>query len=238
MAKIDKCSGFRKEDFKVLCVDYDDCKEWLLYKHYAHRIPSISYAFGLYRGGVLEGVCTFGVPASPSLVTGIFGDLYKDKILELNRLCVNEGLPQNALSYFVGKCLKMLPKPLCIVSYADSGQNHHGYIYQATNWIYTGLSSAHKEYIIEGQENKHSRHINDNGGKKVSIGELKDNLGDKIQDGERSRKYRYFQFLGDKRVKRDMMKHFKYPIIKEYPKGDNVRYDASYTPTYQGVLFI
>lgn len=29
-----------------------ECREWLLNKHYAKRMPSISYAFGLYRGGL------------------------------------------------------------------------------------------------------------------------------------------------------------------------------------------
>ena len=31
-----------------------------------------------------------------------------------------------------------------MVSYADSGMNHCGYIYQATNWIYTGATKELK----------------------------------------------------------------------------------------------
>jgi hypothetical protein len=40
-----------QEEFHVQPITFDEIKEWLLYKHYAHRIPSITYAFGLYRGG-------------------------------------------------------------------------------------------------------------------------------------------------------------------------------------------
>ena len=41
--------------FTVDRIPYSECKEWLLYKHYAHRIPSISYAFGLFENGILKG---------------------------------------------------------------------------------------------------------------------------------------------------------------------------------------
>ena len=33
---------------------------------------------------------------------------YKNKVIELNRLCVNEGLPKNCLSYFVSNALKLI----------------------------------------------------------------------------------------------------------------------------------
>lgn len=58
-----------------------------------------------------------------------------------------------------------------------------------------------------------------------------------MERGERSLKYRYFQFLGNKREKKAMLKSFRYPIIGDYPKGDNVRYDASFEVQVQGYLF-
>lgn len=221
---------------EVKNITYNDCKEWLLFKHYAHRVPSISYAFGLYISGKMVGVITFGMPASPSLIKGLFGGLYMNSILELNRLCVNDGLPKNTLSWFVGQSLKMLPKPMAIVSYADMAYNHHGYIYQATNWIYTGLSSKHKEYIISGAENKHSRHINDVGGVKMKIEDIKELYGDKIIESERSRKHRYVYLLGSKTQRRKMKANLKYSQCP-YPKGENKRYDASYVPNVQLTIF-
>ena len=212
--------GEIKEIFSVLPLEYEDVKEWCLFKHYAHRMPQVSYAYGLYRNRILEAICTFGMPASPTLVRGAMGGAYMDNFLELNRLCANDGLPRNALSFFVGQCLKALPKPMVVVSYADSGHNHHGYIYQATNWIYTGMTKERTDIFVG--EGKHQRHCE---GKDRSIRQA------------RSAKYRYFQFLGDRRQKRDMMAHLQYPVVEDYPKGDNVRYDASYKPMYQGLLF-
>ena len=125
---------------------------------------------------------------------------------------------------------------MVVVSYADTAQNHHGYIYQATNWIYTGLSSKHKEYIIDGQENKHSRHINDTPNGKIPISQVLDMYADKVTVSERSRKHRYFYFLGSKSDKKAMRKSLKYNVVP-YPKGDNIRYDTSYKPTTQLCLF-
>lgn len=42
--------------------------------------------------------------------------------------------------------LKQYKDDLILVSYADSAQGHHGYIYQATNWIYTGISAKRTEW--------------------------------------------------------------------------------------------
>ena len=178
----------------------------------------------------MQGVCTFGVPPSQDLIIGAVGIEYKDNFLELNRLVVNDGLPRNALSFFVSQSLKMLPTPMVVISYADSGQGHHGYIYQATNWIYTGMSAPHTDYLPEGQEGLHVRSLY-NAGFSIKTTNLK------IVKVERSQKYRYFQFLGDKRQKRKMLSDLKFPIVKDYPKGDNTRYDASYETSPCGVLF-
>ena len=232
---------FNREEFEVRSIPFSEAKEWVLNKHYAHRIPSVSYAFGLYWKLVLCGVCTFGVPAAPDLIIGSMGAEYKDIFLELNRLVVNDGLPKNALSFFVSGCLKMLPRPMVVVSYADSGMGHHGYIYQATNWIYTGMSDKHITYVVDGLEGKHDRHLAD-GAEKVGRGKSKydalvQKFGDRVTKSERSRKYRYFQFLGDKRQVRKMRKDLKYNVIASYPKGNNSRYDASYQTSPCGILF-
>lgn len=130
---------------------------------------------------------------------------------------------------------------MVVVSYADSGMGHHGYIYQATNWIYTGMSDKHITYVVDGLEGKHDRHLAD-GAEKVGRGKSKydalvQKFGDRVTKSERSRKYRYFQFLGDKRQVRKMRKDLKYNVIASYPKGNNSRYDASYQTSPCGILF-
>ena len=94
---------------EVKRVKYQDCKEWLLVKHYAHRMCSISFACGLFVNNELKGVCTFGMPPSATLCSSICGDDFKDNVIELNRLVIDEGLKKNALSFFVSKSINMLP---------------------------------------------------------------------------------------------------------------------------------
>jgi len=206
-------------NYQVKPIDYQDCKEWFLKKHYAKRIPSISFCFGLYSDK-LEGVCSFGYPPNYNYNNGkcVFYK-YECLTLELNRLVVNDGLEKNTLSFFVSNCLKMLPKPSCIVSYADQNQGHNGYIYQATNWIYTGVSTNKHKYIFEnGEEFDIRRGI-----------EKKGKIVDKIL---MKPTHRYLYFIGNKRDIKIMKKDLKMNI-QPYPKGDNKRYDASYQPTTQ-----
>ena len=128
-----------KKEFRIKAISSNLCEPWFLLKHYAKRKPSVSFAFGLYDAAlVLVGVCSYGRPMSHALVSGAMNGDYEDRFLELNRLVVNDGLPPNTLSYFVSQTLSLLPSPCVVVSYADTAQNHHGYIYQATNWVYTG----------------------------------------------------------------------------------------------------
>ncbi len=144
---------------QVKTIQHFECKDWLLHKHYAKRMCSISYAFGLYIDGVLNGVITFGMPPSSTLAESICGLNYKDNVLELNRLVVNDGLPKNTLSFFVSRSINKLPNNKIIVSFADANMSHNGYIYQATNFIYTGVSSNTTKLIDKFGEEFHFRNI-------------------------------------------------------------------------------
>ena len=78
-------------------------EKWILQKHYAKRLCSVSYAFGLYIEKMIEGVITFGMPPSSTLAESICGKEYAKYVLELNRLCVNDHNTKNLTSYFLGK---------------------------------------------------------------------------------------------------------------------------------------
>lgn len=204
--------------YSVKPIDSDQTYDWLLYKHYAKRIPSISYAFGLFESEVLKGVLTIGKPASPSLCDGICGKEYSKYVYELNRLCVDDNLEKNVLSFFVSNSLKTIKEDLILVSYADSLWSHNGYIYQATNWIYTGATKERTD--IGHEDGTHSRHYDKN--IDYSIRKF------------RSSKHRYVYFIG--KLKKTFRHNLKYKI-EPYPKGENKKYDSSYKPKVQLNLF-
>tara|TARA_Y100000361_G_C11135622_1_gene331725 strand:+ start:777 stop:1442 length:666 start_codon:yes stop_codon:yes gene_type:complete len=219
-----------KETYKVKSIKKELCKEWLLYKHYAKRIPTIIYSFGLFEKNVLVGVLTIGNSPSKDLTHNVLNGLFVKNVFELNRLCVNDGLEKNVLSYFVSNVLKKLPKPLVLVSYADKSVGHNGYIYQATNWIYTGLSYKRKEWREIGT-NKHSRTLCG----QYSTKFMYDNPH-RFERVERAQKHRYIFFIGSKKQRKKMFKNLKYKVLP-YPKGQNTNYDASYKTTNQTELF-
>lgn len=185
---------------KVKEIDYKTAIDFLLPLHYSGRKPTITYAFGYYENKELKAVCTFGKPASNSLCIGVCGKELSNKVYELNRLCVNGNISIQ-LSKFVSWCLRQLKKyDLIIVSYADTQMNHCGYIYQATNWIYTGKTKQRTDKYVEG--NKHSRHY--------------DNENQQGLRKFRSSKHRYIYFTNRKYK-------LLYPILP-YPKEENKRY--------------
>jgi len=158
-------------------------------------------------------------------------------VLELNRLCCESR--KNLASMLVGRSLAMLPKPSIVVSYADTGQGHVGYIYQATNFIYTGLSAAFKDPMVKGMEHKHHTTIGDEGrGHDSRVEFLRQKYGaENVYYIDRPRKHRYIFFVGDKRQVKAMRACLKY-LVEPYPKGESKRYDASKEIQNQGFLNI
>ena len=220
---------------KVLPINSFEVEPWLLRKHYAKRMCPISYAFGLYDDEKLIGVVTYGIPSSSALRMGICGSEYIENVMELNRLCCDN--QSNMASMLVGRSLQMLPKPLIVVSYADTEQGHVGYVYQATNFIYTGLSAKRTDWKIKGMEHLHGATIADmSRGHKNRADWMREKFGDDFYLQDRSRKHRYIFLLGNKYEKQIMLKALKYKI-EPYPKGESRRYDAGGEVQTQQLLF-
>jgi hypothetical protein len=214
-------------------IENSDTKEWLLKKHYLKRMTSISFAFGLFDETKLIGVCTFGNAIPLNMKRSICGKDYESIVYELNRLCIDEDAIKNAASYFIGQCFKQLPKPLIIVSYADKSMGHHGYIYQATNFLFLGQSHTQMDWKVKGLEHLHSRTLMDQFAFESNrIDKLKEKYGDRMYQVMREAKNKYVFFLGSK----TQTKQMKAQLIKKplpYPKGDNQNYDATYKPIIQ-----
>ena len=186
--------------------------------HYAGRSPSVSYAYGLYINNNLEGIDSYGTPPSSTLRRGVAGDKYIPDILELNRLVLQSN-NKNDSSWLIGNSLKLLPRNKIVVSYADTSQDNVGYVYQATNFIYTGLSAKRTDWKVRGKEHLHSQSIIDEfRGQPNRSKCLREKYGDDFYTIDRPRKHRYIFIIGSKTYRKEVMKNLKYSI-KNYPKG-------------------
>lgn len=200
------------EEFKR--ITYQDAKPFITDIHYARRLPCIQYAFGMFEGENLIGVCTFGQPASPSLCKGVAGEENRKNVLELNRLVFLPGYNgKNRASKLVSYSLRNLPNKTFVISYADWGGWHHvGYVYQATNWYFSGTTKPRTDKFSEG----HSRHYK----------------ADETRRQPRSAKHRYIYLVGNKRDKKEMLNKLNYKVSFDYPKGDSIHYDTENPISY------
>jgi hypothetical protein len=204
--------------YEVKPVSRNDCAPYVLDIHYAKRWCSISYAFGLFRDGSLAGIVTYGTPPSSPLRRGIAGDNNIDKVLELNRLCLADNL-KNEASMLVGKSLKMLPPNKIIVSFADISQGHNGTVYQATNFLYCGLSAKRTDWSLKSKPHLHGQTVADEFRGQPNRSKLmREKYGDDFYLKPRARKHRYVILTGSRTQKKKLKSALKYKI-EPYPKG-------------------
>ena len=203
-----------KEKYKIQKISSPIANDMVVKSHYLHRKAQASFAFGLYEidgdndglftSDKLVGCIIYGLPASPNVCRGICGEEYFNDVIELTRLWIDDCVGKNGESFLIGNTIKMLDKKI-IISYSEPDFGHVGTVYQATNWIYTGLTEKRTNRVaIDGSTTKHNRH------------ECKKKEDTILVD--RPRKHRYIYFNADKREKRELIKKLKYKILP-YPKS-------------------
>lgn len=195
----------KSENFEIKPIENSIAEEWIVQKHYSHKAPNMMYSFGLFQGNKLVGVCSFGVSNTPHNDM-ICGNLSVGKVIELNRVVVSDDAPLNCASFMISKALKWLKEYSdykIVISYADTHWNHTGYIYQASNFLYCGISKGTTKTTLKGM---HPRTVR------------KDMENQEKETIETSDKHRYVKFIGTKDENREFLKLLKYRVIKNYPK--------------------
>ena len=183
------------------------CEKW----HYSKCIPIGKLVkVGVWENYTYIGCVIYSRGTSKDLGTK-YG-LKQDQCVELTRVALKTH--QAPVSQILAISLKMLkkinPGLKLVVSFAAQSENHHGGIYQATNWIYTGESEANADAIYKGRRvpnrvigelvKKYRCTVNDLEQRKI------------LQDVRKLRKHRYLMPL-DKQVKKSIMS-----LRKPYPK--------------------
>ena len=179
--------------YNIQMISKDLCKSILSQYHYLNKQSKgfrSGFNFGLYKDSELVGVCIFHSPSVPETLKGCFG-LKRDEqggVYELGRLCLSPTIKEkNVLSWFVSKSIKLLRKKTevkSILSYADSSL-HTGFIYQATNFTYYGLTNSKKDFWFELEDGSFIKH---------QRGPVK---GKKGEWRPRDRKHRYLLVFDD-----------------------------------------
>lgn len=190
--------------------------------HYAkgsHNGPFPCYGLFDHEGRRLIGVIMFAVSCSENVRRSVFGAGREAEVIELHRLHILDVTPRNAESWFIGQALRMLvedrPEVRAVVSFSDPTAGHVGIVYRATNFLYYGRTRARWFYRDQAGRLRHPRQ----NGRNISRQEAAE-LG--WQRERREGKYRYVQFVGDRRMRRLALRSVILPI-ESYPIGERVQ---------------
>ena len=132
--------------------------------HYSRSLPTPPLLkIGVWEHGQFIGAVLFG--------RGANNNMYKPygvgvtEACELVRIALtSHHAPVSRIGAIALKLLRASnPKLRLVVSYADPGHDHHGGIYQAMNWIYTGQTAPDAQYIDATGRAWHSRQVSSTG---------------------------------------------------------------------------
>jgi hypothetical protein len=185
------------------------CRRW----HYSKCMPTAkTVKVGAWEAERFIGVVIFSRGATPHIGSPYGMD--QTEVCELTRVALRDH--QTPVSRILSIAIRFLrkhcPDLRLIVSYADADQGHHGGIYQATNWIYTGLHNAGTRgaFIVNGKKT-HPRSIGAAGGTQ-SLAWIKANIDANATEFITGGKHKYV-FVLDPSVTEQIKK-----LAKPYPK--------------------
>lgn len=173
--------------------------------HYSRVLPAgKTVRVGVWEDGKYIGVVIFSRGAVSQL--GTQWGFNQTECCELTRVALNKH--QTPVSQIVAHALRYLketnPDMRLVVSFADTAQGHHGGIYQAGNWIYSGSTGATTEFIVFGKQ-MHLRSIHAKGWKQT-IGWVREHVDPNAVWVKTPGKHRYLMPL-DKQARRRIMKY-------------------------------
>lgn len=189
------------------------------YSKGSHNGPYPCYGLFDHEGRRLIGVIMFAVSCSENVRRSVFGAGREAEVIELHRLHIQDVTPRNAESWFIGQALRMLvedkPAVSAVVSFSDPTAGHVGIVYRATNFHYYGRTRARWFYRDQAGRLRHPRQNGQNIGRSEA---QKRGWARERREG----KYRYVQFVGNRRDRRLALRDAILPI-EAYPTRERVQ---------------
>ena len=183
------------QSLTVRPISHRAAKELLVRNHYLHTMPGgTKLAFGIFSGKRLMGTVTLGV--GPFNVHRLVAGSTRDDCLVLSRLWLADDLPKNSESRVLAVILRSLGRDTSVkflVTYADPTAGHVGTIYQATGWLYTGMSEPSVLYDIGDGVLRNSRTLGHAYGTRSS--RYFSEHGVELKGMRQEAKHRYVYFL-------------------------------------------
>ena len=202
-----------KVNLKVDWCSYEAAKYACLNWHYSKCTPVGKLVkIGAWENGEYIGCVLFGRGANNNI--GSPYCIKQNEVCELVRIALKKHETQ--VSKIMAIAIRFLKKSnsmlKLIVSYADNDQNHHGCIYQATNWIYIGLmnNGSMGAFTVNGKK-MHPKSVHSKGVKQTIL-EVRKHLDPNATVFYTKGKHKYLMPL-NKQMRKQIL-----PLSKPYPK--------------------
>lgn len=130
-------------------------------EHYLHSMPAASRrCFGVYLESELVGAVVF--TSGPRQAYRLLVAAKPQDTSVLARLWLSDALPTNSESRVIGIVIRLLQRSTqwkLLISYADPASGHVGTIYQATGWLYLGMTEPNSYVTLSDGKAHHPRSI-------------------------------------------------------------------------------
>lgn len=204
----------RVADMTVHPVGTRDVQEFSRRYHYTGTGGNASWRWGLWHSATLLGIVAYNLPTRETCES-VFGPEHFDKVWHMGRLAMADDAPRNSESRLISGSLKAIARDhrnvWGVLTYAATDVGHIGYVYQATNALYTG-TGGHSVIYIDTDGRRRSDYYSS---QYVSTTAAREK-GWTVRDG--GPKHRYLYVLGSKTERRQRMKALRLPTLP-YPKS-------------------
>lgn len=201
-------------DMVVAPVGTADVQEFARRYHYTETGGNMTWRWGLWDGPVLHGVVAYNLPTRTACESVFGADYGPNHVWHMGRLILSDESPRNSESRLIGWSLREIrrdyPHVWAVLTYAATDANHIGYVYQATNALYTGVGGE-SWYYVDKQGRRHGTH---HGGHRVHPDRAAAMGWSRVEGGV---KHRYVYILGSKSQRRQRTALLRFPVLP-YPK--------------------
>jgi hypothetical protein len=206
-------------DMIVAPVSTSDVRTFVERYHYTSSAPNNTslWRWGLWHGPVLHGVVSYNIPTRETCAS-VFGTEQVGNVWHMHRLALSDDSPRNSESRLIAGSIKAIerqyPHVWAVLTYAATDVGHIGYVYQATNAIYTG-TGGDSSYYIDASGGRHSTYIR---GAAMNATRAAERGWTRHSSGP---KHRYVYILGSKTQRRQRRSMLKLPALP-YPKASPI----------------
>lgn len=208
-------------DMTIGPVSTADVAEFSRRYHYTATGGNSTYRWGLWHGVTLLGVVAYNLPTRQTCES-VFGPDHFDKVWHMGRLALAEHAPHNSESRLIAGSLREIsktrPDVWGVLTFAATSAGHIGYVYQATNALYTGVGGDATYYLDPEGRRRGTKQ-----GTRVTKAEAVRRGWTAVKD---SPKHRYLYVLGSRTQRRKRMELLRLPVLP-YPKAPTAEKESA-----------